>query len=164
MTVSALGNRWRRRGVSSPPYLSPIQRGCSECSKAASATGIHQALEPALVCRGEQDFSSARVPIVAVTGNVISCDWCGQQLMLPVLKHASKQQREELARAHALGWGWGHTDRGDFCFSHEREARAPDSSGRARGMVVRELLSGRRRRTRDSYGVTPLHARNAQGA
>ena len=106
---------------------------------------------------------------MTVKGNVISCDCCGQQLMVPVAsKHASKQDTDELARAHAAGWGWGNTVGGDYCLAHVREALAPDlleqhPSANNRGMILRALLGARRRR--DPYGVvSTFSARNAQRA
>jgi hypothetical protein len=102
---------------------------------------------------------------VIVRGNVIACDWCEQQLMVgQVSKHASKQDREEMARARAVAWGWGSAAKGDYCPDHRKEALAPERSARSRGMVQRALLGGRRGRAQAPYGVPSFGAGNVKEA
>jgi hypothetical protein len=68
---------------------------------------------------------------VAVRGNVVSCDLCGQQIGLPTaMKHAGRHDVDESVRAYAVGWGWRHTDQGDLCPEHQEEVAADPQGGR----------------------------------
>jgi hypothetical protein len=83
-------------------------------------------------------FPCSVLPVVK--GNLISCDWCGKQLVV----------RDQRDRARAIGPGWGRSDGGDYCLSHANEAPtgaiAPRPRPRPRSLLVRRHLRAFRAR------------------